>query len=311
MLRAFVVICCVILSTPAAWARTWTSSKGDYTFEGDIVAINSSTVILKRARAERLVVVDIADLSAADQELLAEKQRELAATDTADTDGWQTWTSIKGWQIRGRVQAFGRRELVIERSRGAVAVNGKAFSTLDALHQRLLLAALSQLENQTFENERDLSRWVMTLGGVPKSYQLEGVLMQLEGGETLPVPFFLFSKDDLQILQPGWESWQAAEDDKTLREREDLLVRQEALQYQAMQQRAMKHEQMEVLKLNLLAAGTGLTSIWEVALFPAPGTWGRPTTVVVSARDSLSATQMAVNQHPGYVAGPVRKVAGR
>lgn len=310
MLRAC-VFCGVVLAACSLQARTWKSLHGDYTFDGDVVAVNESTVILKRARAERLVVVEIAELSDGDQAYLKEKQAELAASTSADSDGWQTWTSIKGWQIRGRVLSYGRRDLVVERKSGVVAVNGKSFLALGALQQKLLLAVLSQLENQTFENERDLTRWVSMQGGVPKTYPLEGVLMQLEGGETLPVPFFLFSKEDLEVLQPGWESWKAAEDNKRSQEREDLMVRQEAMQYQAMRQREQKHEQMEVLKLNLLATATGLTSIWEVALFPAPGVWGRPMTVVVSARDSRTATQIAITQHPGFVAGPVRRVAGQ
>lgn len=303
------MISAIVLTTPAA-GRTWKSANGKYSFEGDAVAFNDSTVIIKRARAERLVVVEVADLSSEDQAFVAEKRQEMAETESTSEDGWQTWTSSKGWQIRGKVLAFGRRDLVIERTRGVVTINGKAFSALDALHQKLLLAVLTKLENKEFENATDLSRWVMTLGGQPKSYTLEGVLMQLEGGETLPIPFFLFSENDLKALQPGWEAWKASADDEAKQAQQDFLVRQEAMYYQQAREREARHEQMEVLKLNLLGAATGLTQIWEVALIPGPGVWGRPTTVIVSARDSLTATRIALQHHPGYVAGPVRKVAG-
>ena len=59
----------------------------------------------------------------------------------------------------------------------------------------------------------------------------------------------------------------------------------------------------------VLVIRTPLLYIWEVALFPAPGTRGRPLTVVVSAPNSQAAAQVAVQQHRGYVAGPIRKVS--
>jgi hypothetical protein len=70
-----------------------------------------------------------------------------------------------------------------------------------------------------------------------------------------------------------------------------------------------QRQQLEVLKFNMAAVRTGLTSIWEVRVAPNPGVYGRPTSVMVTARDSLTATQMVLPNYPGYFMVGVRKVS--
>lgn len=292
--------------TPAS-ARTWTSLKGDHTIEGEAIAFGKSTVIIKRVRSERLVAVEINELSEADQRFIERRRQQMAEEKSGDAESWQTWTSRKGFQIRGRVLAYGRGELTINVQRGVVTVNGKAFSSLDSLHQRVLLAVLSALEKQNFDDEKQLTRWARGLLGQPKSYTLEGVRMRLESGDEIAVPFFLFSDNDLEVLRPGWEAWLEAEDSEATRQREDFLMQQEAMYYQATRQQQQQHQQMEVLKLNMLGAIAGVTSIWKVGMRPRPGVWGRPMTVMVSAENSQIATQMALRQHPGYYVWAVAK----
>lgn len=291
-------------------SRTWKSRNDQYSIKAELIAYNETTVVLKRGGTEKLIAVEIDQLSEPDQKLIAEKRaNDKAENRQASADDWHTWTSVSGWQIRGRVLSYGRKDLVVESKSGNVLVNGKPLSTFSALRQKLIFAILSKLEDKQIEDEQDIRTYLGSIQSSPKKYPLEGVMLQLESGDQVPVPFFMFSQRDLDLLQTGWESWLAAEGDSTARAREDFLVQQEARQYQTMQQREMRHEQMEVLKLNLLATATGVTSIWEVALFPAPGTRGRPLTVVVSAPNSQAAAQVAVQQHRGYVAGPIRKVS--
>ncbi len=293
-----------------AESRTWKAGSSEYSIKGALIAYNDTTVVLKRDRSEKLVAVEIAELSEPDQKFVAdkrEKDKQKAAESPAED--WHTWTSQAGWQIRGRVLAYGRKDLVIDRKSGVVTINGKAFSSLGALQKKLVLAVLSKLEGKAIENEADVRALTGSSKGQPKQYTLDGVMLELESKDQVSVPFFMFSEKDLEHLQSGWEAWLAAERDSEAQAREDFLVRQEAVQYQLMQQRQMKHEQMEILKLNLLASAAGVTTIWEVALFPAPGTRGRPMTVVVSAQNSQAAAQFAVRQHRGYVAGPIRKIS--
>lgn len=294
----------------SADSRTWKAGDGVYPIKGEAIAQNDTTVIIKRDRSQKLVAVEINELSAEDQKYLErKKQQQTQATPDATAGEWQNWTSASGWEIRGRVLAYGRKDLVVSNQSGAVLINGKAYANFDPLHQRVILTTLSNLEGQEFKSETDLRRFVNSLKGQPKSYPLEGVMFQLESGDQIPVPFFLFSEKDQRVLRSGWENWVAAEKDQDAQRREDFLMQQESLQYQAMQRREQQHQQMEVLKLNLLAAGTGVTSIWEVALVPRQGMWGRPTTVVVSARNSQQAAQLALQMYPGFVVGPIRKLS--
>ena len=43
----------------------------------------------------------------------------------------------------------------------------------------------------------------------------------------------------------------------------------------------------------------GVTSLWEVTLYPARGTAGPPLWVVVPGRNSIDATNQALAQNPG------------
>lgn len=119
------------------------------------------------------------------------------------------------------------------------------------------------------------------------------------------MPFFLLSDADLEILRPGWEQWESEQASEASREREDFLLEVQAQEYQRDRQQT---RQIQMLNLELMAAATGITTIWEVSLMPRPGVYARPMSVVVSARDSLQAQQMALSRFPGFVVGPVRSL---
>ena len=54
----------------------------------------------------------------------------------------------------------------------------------------------------------------------------------------------------------------------------------------------------------------GTTQLWEVTLYPGRGAAGPPQWVVMPGLNSREAAANAVAKYPGYVPGPVRKVAG-
>ncbi|QDT01829.1 hypothetical protein K227x_01970 [Rubripirellula lacrimiformis] len=298
-----------------AMARSWTSAAGGYTLEADEIASSDTSVILKRASG-KLVVVALDELSKADQDYIASKEvvdklRESAAK-------MQTWTSADGLKIRGRVVAYGRKDLSISRLRGKVVINSVLFERLDPLHQKLVLKIMSELEGETFQDEQGLNRWAKVLGAEPKVYPLEGVLLELETGDRLAVPFFLFSEADLEVLSPGWDAWSKSNDNEAAQAQESLMMQTEARHYQEQrqqqeqqqeQQRDYQRQQIEVLKLNMLAAATGVTSIWEVGLQPPLGAYGRRMSVMVTAQNSDVATRMALAQYPGYRVFGVRKAS--
>jgi hypothetical protein len=63
------------------------------------------------------------------------------------------------------------------------------------------------------------------------------------------------------------------------------------------------------MQLGLEAVQAGITSLWEVTLYPARGNAGAPLWVVVPGRNSAQAVANAQSKNPGYVVGPVRRVS--
>ncbi len=299
----FVFSIWLLTTWQAADARTWSSASGAYTLEAEAIAFNDTTVILKKKKGD-LVAVEVAELATADQEYL--KSAEFGEKLAESIEGIQTWTSVDGLKVRGRVLAFGRKEIPVSRQRGKVHVGDQEFGKLDPLHQKVVLKVMSKLEGQPFESERDLTQWAKALGAEPKIYPLEGVLMQLESGDEIGVPFFMFSSEDLKVLQPGWQAWLESEQDQATQNRESLMMQAEAMEYQ---RNEMQHRQIELLKLNMMAVAVGITSVWEIGLQPGPGVYGRQTTVVVQARDSRAATLEATSRYPGYSVSFVRRVS--
>jgi len=307
--RIFVILACWLTGVFASSleARTWTSRSGGYQLEADAVAFNDTTVILKKKSGD-LVAVELAELSEVDRQYVQSKELDEQLGDSIAR--LQTWESKDGMKIRGRVLAYGRKDVAVARERGKVTIDGKPLDQIDPLHRRLVLRVMSELEGKSFSSERELTNWARTLGAQPKVYSLEGVLMELESGDQLAVPFFMFADSGLEVLKPGWDAWVKASDDADARRRESLMLQSEAMEYQRYEQEeSRQRQQIEILKLNLLAAQTGLTSIWEVGLRPGPGVYGRQISVMVTARNSEIATQMALQQHPGYFVFGVRRAS--
>lgn len=69
------------------------------------------------------------------------------------------------------------------------------------------------------------------------------------------------------------------------------------------------NRQIALMNLNMQSIQSGLTSAWEVTLYPKSGNPYPPKWVTTLGRNSLIATQEAVRRNPGYYAGPVRKVS--
>lgn len=286
-----------------AYGRIWSNTNGAYELEADVISFNDSMVVLKKPTGE-LVAIELKDLSAKDQEFVRSQEAKDAERKAADE--MQTWTGKEGMKFRGRVLAYGRKELTIQRKLRTVYINGKPFSTLDPLHQKVLLKILSKLEDQQFENEKQLDQWAKKLGSNPKSYPLEGVMLQLESGDEIGVPFFMFSTEDLAVLEPGWELWKEREESNASRESESFLVRSAARAYQ---QDRQANQQIEMLKLEMLGAATGVIAIWQVGLAPGPGVFGRPMTVMVPAQNSEIASQLALQRYPGSILVGVRRAS--
>ena len=131
-----------------AFGRIWSDASGAYQLEAEAISFNDSMVVLKKPTGE-LVALELKDLSTEDQEYVRSQEAKDAERKAAEE--MQTWTAKDGMKVRGRVLAYGRKELTIQRKLRSVHINGKQFSTLDALHQKLVLRILSKLEDEIVE----------------------------------------------------------------------------------------------------------------------------------------------------------------
>jgi Rad3-related DNA helicase len=287
-------------------ARVWTDTSGSYTLEADLVAFNDTTVVLQRADHE-LVAMPLDKLSDPDREYL--KSREAGDLMTNSIEGMQTWTLRNGTKITGRIVDFTERDVTLQRRRGRIYVNDRVLENLPEFYQLLLPQIVAKLENLRGADRRALEAWLVRQRGQPRTFHLEGVVFELESGDEYAVPFFLFSDEDSSVIEPSWDEWKAAHGKKDYDAQD---VHAFLLRTLAAARHRDKQVQREIamMQLKLQAVQAGVTSLWEVTLYPAAGQGGPPQWVVMPGRNSRDATAAALQQNPGFVAGPVRRVGG-
>ncbi|MHB1036902.1 MAG: SHD1 domain-containing protein [Pirellulales bacterium] len=283
--------------------RTWTDSTGNYRTEADLVALNETTVVLKKAD-NHLVAVPMVKLSKVDRTYLESK--ETAETARRSADAMQTWTMASGLKVTGRVVDYGRKDLTVQRRRGKIYVNDRLYDNLPEVYQLMLPKIVTHFEKTEIDGKKGLVAWATKQRGQARTFTCEGVILELANGDEYGIPFFFFSPEDLKILQPGWDRWLAANQDQAKQQQESFLLATQAQAYQ--QDRAM-NQQIALMQLQMEGYQAGLFDLWEVRMFPKPGVASPPLTVVVPARDSRTATMEAVSRNPGFVAGPVSRVS--
>jgi hypothetical protein len=292
--------------TAAADARIWTDDSGRYTLEADLVAFNEKSVVLQRADHE-LAAVPIEKLSSQDRGYLKSKVADELARKSIE--GLQTWTLRDGAKIVGRVVDYAHGDMTIQRRRGRIYVNDRPLENLPEFYQLLVPKIAAHFENLQRGDRQSLETWLVRQRGQRRTFSLQGVVLELENGDEYAVPFFLFADDDLKVLKFGYDEWLTARkgDDIGALDDRAFLLRSLAA---ARQRDNLVQREIALLQLQMQAVQAGLTSLWEVTLYPAAGQGGPPLWVVMPGRDSRQATAAALQKHQGYVAGPVRRVAG-
>jgi hypothetical protein len=296
------LITSLVSPTRSAWSaeRTWTDVTGRFQLDAELIAFSTTTVVLKRNDGE-LVAVPIERLSDADREFL--KSRE--AHEHVERDVHQTWTMRGGLQVVGRVVAYGRKEVTVQRRRNRIFVNDRQFENLPEIYQRMIPQIVGHFEGLDLKTREDLQQWILRQRGEPRTFVCDGVILELENGDEYAVPFFFFSPQDRSFLQPGWEQWLAATEKRERQDEHDLYLQAQAQEYQ--RDRAFDRR-VRLMQLELLAVSAGVVDLWEVALIPQGGHGWPMRSVVVPARNSLQATEMALQQFPGHLVGPVRRI---
>lgn len=302
-----IVVCLVVCAASRVEARLWTDDSGRYTLEANLLGFNDSSVILQRADHD-LVAFPIGQLSAQDLEYLKSKEADELAR--RSIDGLQTWTLQGGGKLVGRVVDFAQGNMTIQRRRGRILVNDRPLDDLPEFERLLVPKVVAHFEKLPDGNRETFDAWLARQRSQREtfSFPLEGVIFESENGYRYSVPFFLFTAEDQALLNSGYQEWIGARggDDTDLST--DQLFRLRTLAAARQRDREVKRE-IAKLQLQLQAVQAGLTSLWEVTLFPANGR-GRPIWVVMPGRNSRDATAAALEQNPGFVAGPVRRVAG-
>jgi hypothetical protein len=262
-------------------------------------------VVLQRADHE-LAAVSVDKLSDADREYL--KSKEAAEARDGLGNRPQTWTTTDGTNVVGKVVDFTHKDVTMQRRRRRIYVNDRAFDNLPPIYQAMLPRIVNHFERINPVDRSGLESWAVRQRGRPRTLQLDGVVLELENGDEYAIPFFLFAPDDRQLLESGWNEWLAARDDFESLERQTFLLQSLAA---ARQHDAQVRREIAMMQLKLQAVEAGVTSLWEVTLYPVAGNRNPPQWVVVPGRDSLQATNNALAQNPGFIAGPVRRIAPR
>ncbi|HVT26502.1 MAG TPA: SHD1 domain-containing protein [Lacipirellulaceae bacterium] len=305
MSKLLLVIAVVVALPNLASARIWTDSTGRYTIDADLIAFNGQMVVLKRAD-HQLGEVPIDKLSKADRKYLVSKEANDAMAQVASAK--QTWTMRSGLKVVGRVVGYARKELILQRRGGQIYVNDRLFDGLPRIYQIMIPKIVAHSAHLARDDKQGLDDWLVGQQGQPRSFTVDGALLQFEDGNEYVVPFFFFSEGDLALLKPGWDQWVAA---KT-KQQQDQQQQQSFLLQSLMAARQRDQQirsQIAEMQLNQQIL-MGNTSLWEVTLYPGRGTGGRPQWVVMPGINSGVATRNALARYPGYIPGPVRKVAG-
>lgn len=301
-MRLLFVLGLVCLVTSPLAARTWTDTSGNYTLDAELVAFDEDRVVLQRDADAALGSVERDRLSEEDQAYLASNEAQMAAKSRQGQQ--QLWSLTNGLKVPGRVVDYVRRDVTVQRRRGHIYVNNRRFSNLPEVYQRIVPLIIGNGEGNEVRDEKTLEAWLVHRKGAPQTYTVDGVLLELESGDEYALPFFIFSEEDLGVLQPGWEQWLAASGDYETQEDRTLELQSLAGAYQ---QDAESRRQVAQIQLGLQAVDVGLTSLWEVTLYPQGG--GQPLWVMAPGRDSRTAQANALANNPGYVTGPVRRLS--
>lgn len=305
MKRLLLAVAITLLIPGFGWARVWTDSTGKYSIEADLIAFNESTVVLQRSD-HQLGQVPIAKLSQGDRDYLKSKEASEAVKKVAGA--LQTWTLRNGEKLLGRAVGFDQKQLTVQRRRGNIYVNDRLLDNLPKIYQAMIPKIVAHDAELVRDDRQALEDFLVTQKGQPQTFTVEGPLFELESGDEYVIPFFFFSMGEQNLLKPGWQQWLAAHSKQQYDQtsNQDFLVQSLMAARQRDEQIQQQIAQMQIHQAVVL----GTTQIWEVTLYPGRGMAGPPQWVAMPGINSAEATANALAKFPGYVAGPVRKVAG-
>src|SRR5205085_12657673 len=126
---------------------------------------------------------------------------------------------------------------------------------------------VAHFEHLIRDDRQALEDWIVRQQGQPRTFVVDGALLELENGDEYVVPFFFFADQELNILKPGWDQWVAANANQQYEQQNNQAFLVQSLMA-ARQNDQQVQRQVAQLQLNQ-AVLLGNTSLWEVTLYPA------------------------------------------
>ena len=293
--------------------QKWVDQSGNYVVTGDLLAFNDELIILRTSDGE-LLSMAIEDLSEASRVFLRSEE----AVSVLAEAGMQIWTLRDGLQLVGQVVSHEVRDVTLQRRRGSLYVNDRTTQNLPPEYRKLLPLIVGQFEKQNFDDLASMEKWFNARHGFrPVTYHCEGVKLAMRNGDEFLFPYFIFSDSDRSFLEAGAKEAQLVEADSEERQRQDLYTQVRAAEYhraREMQQADLRMQEAQFdrhikrVQLGLLAVAADVTDLWEVALIPVGGGIFQAQLVVVPARNSREASQLALARWPNHTVGPVRRM---
>ncbi|WP_161604748.1 SHD1 domain-containing protein [Roseiconus nitratireducens] len=302
--KVFTVLLILLTASGAARAdvRTWKDTTGVYNIQAELFAFNDEHVVLRRPDGS-LGMFPIEVFSDSDRDYLKSEQAQKASS--ANLGDKQNWKLKGDTTIVGNVVDYTKRDMIIQRRRGRVFVNDRQFTDLPPVYQDIVRQTVGQIEDVPNMDAASFDAWVLKQRGQPRTFSVEGVVMELQDGNEYVIPFVLFDPSELRLLRGGWDEWLEAHQDYESRDDESFRLQATAA---AMHRQQELSNEIAMAQYNLNLIRSGITSLWEVTLYPARGNPASPRWVQVTGRDSRAATATALQQNPGFVSGPVRKI---
>jgi len=304
----FLLCCAIALNSASSLAREWSDASGRHKWKAELLAASEHILVLRDRKGE-LQAVQVEELSDDDRAFVAKYLKE---TDSKVNRNVHTWAMKSGLMVKGEILGYKSGPVVIENRSGVPYVNSKRFRGIDPVYQAMLPRLIAATEDESVQTVDDFKAWAKKLRRDKRSIQVDGVILKLEGGDEYAVPLFLFADQDRQVLENGWQQWSAEEATREQKNREDVLLRAEADEYQRSKEaKEQENKRIQMMQLGLLAVNAGVTSLWEVSMAPGRGVYGRPMKVVVPANTSADAKRAAMQRYPGYVTGTLRQMSRR
>ncbi len=293
--------------------RKWTDDSGRYGVEARFVTADDKLVVLEQADGE-LVVLQREQLSPEDEEFVTKRRAapNLENDASLSIPNISTWHLRDGSVIEGQLAGFGSQKMVVVRERGELYVNKHKLGALPSAYDKILPTVVAVVDAVEIADVKALEKHLAALGGGPYEYVVEGVQLELAEGGAITIPISLLMPSDAKEIAPNFARWKASrageisEEDRYASESRERLMLDSYARLRT--QEAYQQRQLKMVELGLLQVETGIVDAWEVTLIPN-NAYGYPRSVVVPARDSLAAQQMAQQRFPGWTLGAVRKLS--